>query len=91
MSDINPLDVLAIKNVISRYCQALDTKDFDMLEEVFVSDVDADYPFNSSMKSVKEVASAIKKRYAYKSVQLAAHLSITNDLAASDQFAHITT
>ncbi|KAI1557616.1 SnoaL-4 domain containing protein [Pyrenophora tritici-repentis] len=54
MSDINPLDVLAIKNVVSRYCQALDTKDFDMLEEVFVPDVDADYPFNSSMKNVKE-------------------------------------
>ncbi|KAI0591160.1 SnoaL-4 multi-domain protein [Pyrenophora tritici-repentis] len=51
MSDINPLDVLAIKNVVSRYCQALDTKDFDMLEEVFVPDVDADYPFNSSMKN----------------------------------------
>ncbi|KAI2479520.1 SnoaL-4 multi-domain protein [Pyrenophora tritici-repentis] len=65
MSDINPLDVLAIKNVVSRYCQALDTKDFDMLEEVFVPDVDADYPFNSSMKNVKEVASAIKKRHVH--------------------------
>ncbi|CAA9964698.1 hypothetical protein P3342_010664 [Pyrenophora teres f. teres] len=62
MSNINPLDILAIKNVVSRYCQALDTKDFDMLEKVFVPDVDADYPFNSSMNNVKEVASAIKKR-----------------------------
>ena len=72
MPDINPLDVLAIKNVVSRYCEALDTKDFDLLEEVFVSDVDADYPFNSSMKSVKEVASAIKKRYVHTPVRLAA-------------------
>jgi ketosteroid isomerase-like protein len=63
MTDINPLDLLAIKNVVSRYCQALDSKDFDMLGEVFDPDVEANYPFNSSMKSLSEVKDAIKKRY----------------------------
>ncbi|EMD62108.1 hypothetical protein GGP41_002418 [Bipolaris sorokiniana] len=62
MTEINPLDVLAIKNVVSRYCQALDSKDFDMLGEVFVPDVEANYPFNNSMKSLSEVKDAIKSR-----------------------------
>lgn len=63
MSKINPLDILAIKNVISRYCEALDTKDFALLEKVFLQDVSADYPFNSDLQSVKAVANAIKHRF----------------------------
>lgn len=63
MTEINPLDMLAIKNVVSRYCQALDSKDYDMLGQVFVPDVEADYPFNSNMKSLDEVKDAIKNRY----------------------------
>lgn len=63
MTEINPLDVLAIKNVVSRYCQALDSKDFEMLGEVFLPDVQANYPFNNNMKSVNEVKNAIKNRY----------------------------
>lgn len=63
MTDINPLDVLAIKNVVSRYCQALDLKDFDMLGQVFDTDVDANYPFNPNLKSLNEVKDAIKNRY----------------------------
>ncbi|KAL6156021.1 hypothetical protein ACJQWK_09985 [Exserohilum turcicum] len=62
MTEINPLDMLAIKNVVSRYCQALDSKDYDMLGQVFVPDVEADYPFNSNMKSLDEVKDAIKNR-----------------------------
>ncbi|USP79768.1 ubx domain-containing protein [Curvularia clavata] len=62
MTNINSLDVLAIKNVLSRYCQALDTKNFDMLNKVFDPDVEANYPFNSSMKSLTEVQEAIKNR-----------------------------
>ncbi|KAI4949865.1 hypothetical protein J4E86_007820 [Alternaria arbusti] len=62
MSDVNPLDVLAIKNVVSRYCQALDLKDFDLLGKVFISDVEASYPFNEAMKSLDEVKDAIKNR-----------------------------
>ncbi|KNG49220.1 ubx domain-containing protein [Stemphylium lycopersici] len=62
MTDINPLDVLAIKNVVSRYCQALDLKDFDMLGQVFDTDVDANYPFNPNLKSLNEVKDAIKNR-----------------------------
>ena len=63
MTNVNSLDVLAIQNVLSRYCQALDSKDFDMLSKVFDPDVDANYPFNSNMKSLVEVQDAIKKRY----------------------------
>lgn len=63
MSKVNPLDVLAVRNVISRYCEALDTKDFALLEQVFVQDVSADYPFNRDMQGVKIVAKAIQKRY----------------------------
>jgi hypothetical protein len=63
MSKVNPLDVLAVRNIISRYCEALDTKDFALLEQVFVQDVSADYPFNRDMQSVKVVAKAIQKRY----------------------------
>ncbi|KAJ4334612.1 hypothetical protein N0V87_006758 [Didymella glomerata] len=62
MSNINPLDVLAVKNVISRYCEALDAKDFALLENVFQQDVSADYPFNSDLQGVDAVANAIKNR-----------------------------
>jgi hypothetical protein len=62
MSEINPLDVLAIKNIVSRYCQALDLKDFDLLGKVFTSDVDANYPFNNNLKSLEELKEAIKNR-----------------------------
>lgn len=62
MSDINPLNVLAIKNVVSRYCQALDLKDFDLLGKVFVPDVEASYPFNEAIQSLDELKDAIKNR-----------------------------
>lgn len=63
MPKANPLDVLAVKNVISRYCEALDTKDFALLEKVFVHDVSANYPFNSDLQGVEAVAKAIQNRY----------------------------
>lgn len=62
MPSANPFDQLAIKNVLSRYCEALDLKDFDLLEKVFVSDVIADYPFNADLKGVNAVGAAIKNR-----------------------------
>jgi hypothetical protein len=62
MSDANPLDHIAITNVISRYCQALDLKKFDILEKVFLPDVVADYPFNSDLKGVEAVSKAIQNR-----------------------------
>ena len=62
MSNVSPLDILALKNVISLYCEALDTKDFALLEKVFLQDVSADYPFNSDLQGVDAVANAIKYR-----------------------------
>lgn len=59
---INHFDYLAIKNVLSRYCQALDTKSYDVLHKVFLPDVTANYPFNSDMKGVEEIKEAIKSR-----------------------------
>ena len=60
---INPLDYISIQNTIARYCLALDSKDFDLLKQVFTEDVDAIYPFrNQQIKGVQNVADAIKKR-----------------------------
>jgi hypothetical protein len=63
MSGINAFDHLAIRNVLSRYCQALDLKDFDLLNKVFLTDVVADYPFNSNLNGVEAVKKAIQNRY----------------------------
>ena len=56
-------DYIAIRNVLSRYCEVLDTKDFESLDEVFLDDVAADYPFNSDLQGVEAVSKAIKNRY----------------------------
>lgn len=63
MSHVNPLDHVAVQNVLSRYCQALDLKKFEMLQNVFLPDVVADYPFNSDLKGVEAVSKAIQNRY----------------------------
>lgn len=62
-SSVNPLDHIAIQNVLSRYCDALDTKDWALLNDVFVADVDADYPFNRNLKGAEAVSKAIQGRY----------------------------
>ncbi|OCK76565.1 hypothetical protein K432DRAFT_385357 [Lepidopterella palustris CBS 459.81] len=60
---INPIDYFAIQNVLSRYCIALDTKDFDLLSEVFTPNVDAKYPFpGGDMKGLEAVQSTIRGR-----------------------------
>jgi hypothetical protein len=58
----NPLDALAVKNTLARYVEALDTKVFDLLDKVFVSDVNASYPFNPELKGVDAVRAAIQNR-----------------------------
>ncbi|KIW02027.1 uncharacterized protein PV09_06533 [Verruconis gallopava] len=42
-SDITAATLLAIQNTISRYCIALDTRDFSLLKQVFTEDLRADY------------------------------------------------
>ena len=59
----NAIDYFAIQNCISRYCLALDTKDFELLKQVFTPDVDTVYPFGGQRKGVQSVADAIQKRY----------------------------
>jgi hypothetical protein len=43
----NAHDYNAIRNVISLYCIALDTKDWPLLDKVFVKEVVANYPFDN--------------------------------------------
>ena len=61
---VNPRDHIAIQNVLSRYCEALDTKTFELFNKVFVPDVEANYPFNQDMKGVNVLQGAITNRYA---------------------------
>lgn len=59
----NPIDYIAIQNVLSRYCIALDTKDLSILTEVFMPDVDAQYPFpGGDMQGIDAVKATISKR-----------------------------
>jgi hypothetical protein len=62
MTTVNPIDHLAIKNVLSRYCEALDLRDFHLLEKVFTKDVVADYPFNNNLKGIEAISLAIQNR-----------------------------
>lgn len=62
MAIVNQFDHLAIKNVLSRYCQALDSKDFSLLESVFATNVVANYPFNPDMQGIEVIQNAIKNR-----------------------------
>ncbi|KAF2109027.1 SnoaL-like domain-containing protein [Lophiotrema nucula] len=59
---VNPLDHIAVRNTISRYVEALDTKIFDLLDKVFVPDVVASYPFNPNLKGTDAVRTAIQNR-----------------------------
>ncbi|GAB7345170.1 hypothetical protein MBLNU457_3554t1 [Dothideomycetes sp. NU457] len=61
----NFADYLAIKNTLALYCVALDTKDFSLLEEVFVPDAVTIYPFDGgNMQGVDQIAAVISKRLA---------------------------
>lgn len=57
----NPFDYFEIQNTIARYCIAIDTKNFDLLQDVFSDDVQAKYPFNE-FQSRQALAQAIEKR-----------------------------
>ena len=60
----NPIDYFAIQNTISRYCIALDTKNFNLLQSVFSQEVEAKYPLSShGFKGERELAAAIEKRF----------------------------
>lgn len=64
----NPIDYEVIRNTIARYCIALDTKDFDLLNEVFVEDLEAKYPFGGGFNQRAALANAIQNRCAGPSV-----------------------
>lgn len=59
----NFIDYIAVKNTLSLYCVALDTKDFTLFQEVFTSDADTHYPFpGGDLKGIDAIARAISKR-----------------------------
>ena len=60
--EINPLDYIAIQNTIAKYCFALDSKDFGLLDSVFTEDITTVYPFRGESKGLRDIADAIKKR-----------------------------
>ena len=60
---INPLDYEAIRNTIARYCIALDTKDFGLLDKVFAEELDAKYPFGGGFSDRNALAHAIQNRW----------------------------
>ncbi len=62
MAIVNPLDYISIKNVLSRYCEALDLRDFHLLDKVFSADVVADYPFNNDLRGIEAISTAIQNR-----------------------------
>lgn len=75
-SSPNPFDYFAIRNVISDYCLALDTKTFKLLTEgVFTAEVDAVYPF-FTVKGAQDVADRIEKRFVAKLSQIPLELSL---------------
>jgi len=56
-------DWVSIQNTLSLYCVALDTKDFDLLHEVFTPDVEALYPFpGGNMIGIQSITNAIYHR-----------------------------
>jgi hypothetical protein len=59
----DPIDYIAIKNVLALYCFALDTKNLTLLSEVLTPDIDAKYPFpGGDMQGLEAVVSVISKR-----------------------------
>lgn len=62
MSTSNCIDYEAIRNTIALYCIALDTKDFDLLGQVFTSDVQTIYPFGGERTGVQDIKAAINER-----------------------------
>lgn len=63
MAPPNALDYEAIRNTLSLYCHALDTKNFSLLDQVFVPNVHAKYPFREAMTGTPTIADAIANRY----------------------------
>lgn len=57
-----PFDYIAIQNTLARYCIALDTKDFELLRQVFTDDAGAIYPFTGQVKGVQTMIDSISKR-----------------------------
>jgi hypothetical protein len=61
MADANPIDYPAIQNTIANYCIALDTKNLDLLKDVFVEDANAVLGPHGQVKGIDGLTNAIKK------------------------------
>lgn len=53
----------AIRNVLARYCIALDTKDWALLNQVFTPDIEASYPLpGGELVGLEPLRNKIKSR-----------------------------
>ena len=62
----NAIDYEAIRNTLSRYCMAIDSKKFDDLYAVLTPDVDANYaviPGYENQRDWSALAENLKKTY----------------------------
>ncbi|KAK6437604.1 hypothetical protein LTR95_006202 [Oleoguttula sp. CCFEE 5521] len=83
-------DYEAIRNTLSRYCIALDTKDFSLLGRVFTPDVIAKYPFGPALEGVPAIQAKISDRLKHITSQHALTTQ-TIEIAADGTTAETTT
>ncbi|THY89096.1 hypothetical protein D6C92_07347 [Aureobasidium pullulans] len=77
----NSHDYNAIRNAISLYCIALDTKDWPLLEKVFTKDVFAQYPFNDEpILGVDALSKRIQQRGKWEGQQVTAYGKYVDEL-----------
>ncbi|OQO05533.1 hypothetical protein B0A48_09303 [Cryoendolithus antarcticus] len=85
-------DYEAIRNTLSRYCIALDTKNFSLLERVFTSDVIAKYPFGPALEGVPAIQAKISDREVLRHITSQHALTTqTIEIAADGRTAESTT
>ncbi|KAK6439278.1 hypothetical protein LTR95_004514 [Oleoguttula sp. CCFEE 5521] len=84
------VDYEAIRNTLSRYCIALDAKDFSLLDRVFTPDVVAKYPFGPALEGVEAIQAKISDRLKHITSQHALTTQ-TIEIAADGKTAETTT
>lgn len=62
----NAFDYVAIQNTLAKYCMALDSKTFHLLDDVFTPDVQVRYPIEGfdAAKDLESLIQRLEKRCA---------------------------
>ncbi|OQO02710.1 hypothetical protein B0A48_12239 [Cryoendolithus antarcticus] len=90
LTNQSAIDYEAIRNTLSRYCVALDTKDFSLLARVFTENVVAKYPFGPALEGVEAIQAKISDRLKHITSQHALTTQ-TIEMAADGKTAETTT